>query len=91
MSVRMLAPMGTKVEVCSRTLLKRMDWVRAQIQHLSTFHPLAEPREYVSGETHLFLGRSLRLKVVSGRTRGQAAPREVTRLKVAEGREFRSA
>jgi hypothetical protein len=26
-----------------------------------------------------------------GRTRGQAAPREVTRLKVAEGREFRSA
>ena len=66
MSVRMLAPMGTKVEVCSRTLLKQMDWVRAQMQHLSTFHPLAEPREYASGETHLFLGRRLRLKVVSG-------------------------
>jgi hypothetical protein len=29
--------------------------------------------------------------VMVGRTRGQAAPREVTRLKVAEGREFRSA
>jgi len=66
MSVRMLAPMGTKVEVCSRALLKQMDWVRAQMQYFSQFHPLTKPRAYASGETHLFLGRRLRLKVVSG-------------------------
>jgi hypothetical protein len=29
--------------------------------------------------------------IFAGRTRGQAAPREVTRLKVADGGEFRSA
>jgi predicted metal-dependent hydrolase len=76
MSVRMIAPLGTKVEVCSRMLLKRMDWVRAQMRYFSQFHPLTKPREYVSGETHLFLGRRLRLKVVKGSAKGVKATRQ---------------
>ncbi len=76
MSVRMIAPLGTKVEVCSRMLLKRMDWVRAQMRYFSQFHPLTKPREYVAGETHLFLGRRLRLKVVKGSTKGVKATRQ---------------
>lgn len=84
MSVQMIAPLGTKVEVCSRMLLKRMDWVRAQMRYFSQFHPLTKPREYVSGETHLFLGRRLRLKVVSGPTKGVKATRQ--HLTVCSGR-----
>jgi len=76
MSVRMIAPQGTKVEVCSRMLLKRMDWVRTQLRYFSQFHPLTKPREYVSGETHLFLGRRLRLKVVKGAAKGVKATRQ---------------
>jgi predicted metal-dependent hydrolase len=76
MSVRMIAPIGTKVEVCSRMLLKRMDWVRDQMRYFSQFHPLTKPREYVSGETHLFLGRRLRLKVVKGSPKGVKATRQ---------------
>jgi predicted metal-dependent hydrolase len=75
MSVRMLAPMGTKIKICSWMLLKRMDWVRAQMQYFSQFHPLTKPREYASGETHLFLGRRLRLKVVSGPIKNVKAAR----------------
>ena len=84
MSVRMLAPLGAKVEVCSRMLLKRMEWVRAQMRYFSQFHPLTKPREYVSGETHLFLGRRLRLKVVSGPAKGVKATRQ--HLAVCPGR-----
>lgn len=76
MSVRMIAPEGTKPEVCSRMLLKRKDWVRTQRHYFSQFHPLTKPREYVSGETHLFLGRRLRLKVVKGSTQGVKATRQ---------------
>jgi predicted metal-dependent hydrolase len=76
MSVRMIAPLGTKVEVCSRMLLKRMDWVRDQMRYFSQFHPLTKPREYVSGETHLFLGRRLRLKVVKDSAKGVKATRQ---------------
>jgi len=75
MSVRMLAPMGTKIKICSWMLLKRMDWVRAQMQYFSQFHPLTKPRKYASGETHLFLGRRLRLKVVSGPIKNVKAAR----------------
>jgi len=84
MSVRMLAPLGAKAEVCSRMLLKRRDWVQAQLKYFSQFHPLTKPREYVSGETHLFLGRRLRLKVVSGPTKGVKATRQ--HLAVCAGR-----
>ncbi len=76
MSVRIIAPEGTKPEVCSRMLLKRKGWIRAQRQYFSQFHPLTKPREYVSGETHLFLGRRLRLKVVKGSTQGVKATRQ---------------
>jgi predicted metal-dependent hydrolase len=76
MSVRMLAPFGAKLEVCSRMLLKRSDWVQAQLRYFSQFHPLTKPREYVSGETHLFLGRRLRLKVVKGSPKGVKATRQ---------------
>ena len=51
MSVRMIAPEGTKPEVCMKMLNKRRDWVRAQLRYFSQFHPLTKPREYVSGET----------------------------------------
>jgi predicted metal-dependent hydrolase len=57
-------------------LLKRKDWVRTQRQYFSQFHPLTKPREYVSGETHLFLGRRLRLKVVKGSAKGVKATRQ---------------
>lgn len=84
MSVRMLAPFGSKLKVCSRMLLKRSDWVQAQLKYFSQFHPLTNPRECVSGETQLFLGRRLRLKVVSGPAKGVKATRQ--HLAVCAGR-----
>jgi hypothetical protein len=84
MSVRMLAPLGTKTEVCSRMLLKRSDWVQAQLRYFSQFHPLTKPQEYVSGQEHLFMGRRLRLKVISGPAKGVKATRQ--HLTVCAGR-----
>lgn len=84
MSVRMIAPLSAKTEACQRMLDRRKDWIRRQRQYFSQFHPLTRPREYVSGETHLFLGRRLRLKVVSGPTKGVKATRQ--HLTVCAGR-----
>jgi predicted metal-dependent hydrolase len=84
MSVRMLAPFGAKLGVCSRMLLKRSDWVQAQLKYHSQFHPLTKPQEYVSGQEHLFMGRRLRLKVISGPAKGVKATRQ--HLTVCVGR-----
>jgi len=69
LSVRLIAPPGTNPAVCSRMLERRRGWLRAQRQFFRQFHPLTTRREYVSGETHLYLGRRLRLKVVAGRVK----------------------
>ena len=84
MSVRMIAPEGAKPEVCMKMLNERRDWVRIQLRYFSQFHPLTKPRQYVSGETHLFLGRRQRLKVISGPTKGVKAKRQ--HLTVCAGR-----
>lgn len=65
MSLRMIAPEGVKPEHCMKMLHSRRGWLRRQILFFSQFHPLTKPRDYVSGETHLYLGRRLRLKVIS--------------------------
>jgi hypothetical protein len=73
--------------------LREAGWSEAKIKlHLGQPHgrhpsthfrnPLGQP---------YWTGQRVVAAAVRGRTRGQAAPREVTRLKVAEGREFRSA
>ena len=65
MSLRMMVPEGVKLEHCMRMLQRRRGWLRRQMEFFSQFHPLTKPRDYVSGETHLFLGRRLRLKVLT--------------------------
>jgi predicted metal-dependent hydrolase len=44
----------------------RARWILKQIDYFESFLPLTPPREYVSGETHLYLGKQYKLKVTSG-------------------------
>lgn len=43
---------------------KRAEWIRRQQRFFREFLPQTPPRRYVSGETHRYLGRQYRLKVV---------------------------
>lgn len=44
---------------------RRAKWISHQLQYFRRFSPRTPPRRYVGGETHLYLGRQYRLKVVS--------------------------
>jgi len=44
----------------------RARWILIQIDYFESFLPVTPPREYVSGETHLYLGKQYQLKVTSG-------------------------
>lgn len=44
----------------------RARWILKQIDYFESFLPVTPPREYVSGETHLYLGKQYKLKVTSG-------------------------
>ncbi|MFO1207280.1 MAG: SprT family zinc-dependent metalloprotease [Burkholderiales bacterium] len=60
------APVGCDEEVISARVKKRAAWISRQIADFQRYSPRTPQRQYVSGETHLYLGRQHRLKVVIG-------------------------
>lgn len=47
-------------------LRKRARWILKQIRYFQQFSPRTPKRRYISGETHLYLGRRYQLKVSNG-------------------------
>lgn len=63
-TVVVAAPMGATVEEIAAKVRKRAAWVRRQQRYFSQFMPRTPERRFIAGETHLYLGRQYRLKVV---------------------------
>lgn len=66
-TVSVVAPMGRSVEEVTGRVQKRAGWIVKQRMHFDQFHPLTPPRRFVSGETHLYLGRQYRLKLIESK------------------------
>lgn len=64
-AVEVVAPHGTAKEKVIATVRRRARWIVHQQRYFNQFVPRTPPRRYVSGETHRYLGRQYRLKVVA--------------------------
>lgn len=65
-TISVFAPIGkNKAEILAR-IRRRAPWIIKQQQYFDQFHPLPEQKRYLSGETHLYLGRQYRLKIQKG-------------------------
>jgi predicted metal-dependent hydrolase len=58
------APLGTTPEAARVRVRRRARWIKRKLDYFRQFEPRTPPRRYVGGETHLFLGRQYRLKLV---------------------------
>jgi predicted metal-dependent hydrolase len=58
------APEGTNLEEINQRVYKRAKWILNQQRQFEIYLPDVPPRKYISGESHRFLGRQYRLKVV---------------------------
>lgn len=59
------APVDCPEDVVSARVRKRAAWISRQIAEFQRYSPRTPERQYVSGETHLYLGRQYRLKVAT--------------------------
>lgn len=59
------APIDTPIEKVKEKLRKKAPWIIRQQSFFLTFHPKMTDRKYVGGETHLYLGRQYRLKIIT--------------------------
>jgi len=62
-SVTALAPAGRPLADVQAHLKRRQSWIARQRRHFQKYLPLPLEKRYVSGETHLYLGRQYRLRV----------------------------
>ncbi len=63
LSVVVTAPLDSDIELIKRKVKKRAVWILKQQDSFKEYLPTQPPRRYVSGETHLYLGKQYRLKV----------------------------
>lgn len=61
--INVQAPEGTSPDAIKRAMLKRARWIHNHIEKIRQQHSYVLPREYVSGESHYYLGRRYVLKV----------------------------
>lgn len=71
------APVGSDIEAIEDRVKRRARWILKQQQYFSQFAPRTPERQYISGETHLYLGRQYRLKII---------PAEAPAVKLIGGR-----
>jgi predicted metal-dependent hydrolase len=63
-SVHVIAPTGTSIEKVSEKVHSKAAWILKQQDFFLSFHPITPQRRFISGETHLYLGKQYRLKLV---------------------------
>ncbi len=61
--VTVKAPLDADFERVIALIRKRAPWILKQQSYFLSFEPLTPARKYVSGETHLYLGRQYCLKI----------------------------
>lgn len=61
--VQVTAPRDAPRERIEQILRRRGEWIRRQLRETAALPPVAPPKEWVSGETHPYLGRQYRLSI----------------------------
>ena len=57
------APASYTIKTIENSVQKRARWIDKQISWFTQFDPRTPPRQFVGGESHLYLGRKYRLKI----------------------------
>jgi len=65
LEVLVKAPVDTVVDVIKERLRKKAPWIIRQLNFFLSFHPRLTDRKFIGGETHLYLGKQYRLKVIN--------------------------
>jgi predicted metal-dependent hydrolase len=64
LSVFVKAPANTSVDRIKEMIRKKAPWIIRQQSFFLAFHPKMTDRKFIGGETHLYLGRQYRLKII---------------------------
>lgn len=87
LSVIVTAPNEANFEKVRESVKKRAAWILKQQTKFSEYLPAQPARKYVSGETHLYLGRQYRLKITEGKPEAVKLKGRYIHITVADGKD----
>ena len=61
--LRVTAPTEAPIDRVEQVLRRKASWIRRQIRETAVLPPELPAKEWVSGETHVYLGRQYRLRI----------------------------
>lgn len=64
--VTVRAPDSKPADKIQQRVYAKRAWIARQLRDFEQYHPLPESRRFVAGETHWYLGRQYRLRLVNG-------------------------
>jgi predicted metal-dependent hydrolase len=64
------APLGCPDALIAERVARRAAWISRQLAEFAAYRPRTPARQYVNGETHLYLGRQYRLRLEAGAAAG---------------------
>jgi predicted metal-dependent hydrolase len=67
MEVLVKAPTDTTIALVKEKIRKKAPWIIKQQSFFLSFQPKTPNRKYISGETHLYLGRQYRMQIKIGK------------------------
>lgn len=70
MSVLVKAPEDAPINKVREKVQGKAAWILKQQSYFLNFHPKTPAKKFISGETHLYLGRQYRLRIVDGAKAG---------------------
>lgn len=68
-AVQVRAPQGATLEAIAQKVQKKAPWIVEKQDWFAKFPKAPPPRQYLGGETHLYMGRRYRLKIEKGKER----------------------
>jgi len=70
MRLEVVAPLGIQLDRILARVERRAGWIAKQLRFFEQYQPTHPEPRFISGETHMFLGRQYRLKVRDGASEG---------------------
>jgi len=67
LQILVMAPIEASIEKIKEKVRKRAPWIFKQQGFFLQFLPKTSPRKYIAGETHLYMGRHYRLKILKSK------------------------
>ncbi len=68
-AVQVRAPQGATLEAIAQKVQKKASWIVEKQDWFAKFPKAPPPRQYLGGETHLYMGHRYRLKIEKGNCR----------------------